>query len=62
MTHRAPVRLRFAATSVPMLDVGAARTALFNWLLARGLGGQFVLRFDDAGTNDEAVLHDLRWL
>lgn len=45
-----------------MLDVGAARTALFNWLLARGLGGQFVLRFDDAGTNDEAVLHDLRWL
>jgi len=62
MTHRAPVRLRFAAPSGAMLDVGAARTALFNWLLARGSGGQFILRFDDAGTNDEAVLRDLRWL
>jgi nondiscriminating glutamyl-tRNA synthetase len=45
-----------------LLDLSAARTALFTWLLARRWGGQFVVRFDDAATNEGAVLYDLHWL
>jgi nondiscriminating glutamyl-tRNA synthetase len=48
--------------------VGNARTALFNWLLARGAGGQFVLRIEDTDAerstdaSTSAILDDLRWL
>jgi glutamyl-tRNA synthetase/nondiscriminating glutamyl-tRNA synthetase len=48
--------------------VGNARTALFNWLLARGAGGTFVLRIEDTdfarSTKDaeRAAVEDLRWL
>ena len=55
-------RARFAVPSATMLDVSAARTALFTWLLARRSGGQLVIRFDDAATNEGAVLYDLHWL
>ncbi|MDB5073592.1 MAG: glutamate--tRNA ligase [Candidatus Eremiobacteraeota bacterium] len=66
-----PLRVRFAPSSTGPLHVGAARTALFNWLLARKTGGSFVVRIGDTGAaraseNDDAseraVLHDLRWL
>jgi len=61
-------RLRFAPSPTGYLHVGGARTALFNWLLARKEGGVFVLRIEDtdrARSTDEhteAILHGLGWL
>jgi glutamyl-tRNA synthetase len=51
-----------------VLHIGGARTALYNWLLARGSGGQFVLRIEDTDRerstpeNVDAILEALRWL
>ena len=51
-----------------MLHIGGARTALYNWLLARGQGGTFVLRIEDTDRerstpeNVELILDALRWL
>lgn len=59
---------RFAPSPTGYLHVGGARTALFNWLLARHAGGDFLLRIEDtdlARSTDESVrslLEDLRWL
>src|SRR3982750_2954599 len=62
------MRLRFAPSPTGHLPVGNARTALFNWLLARGSGGTFVLRIEDTDVerstreSEDAILRDLRWL
>jgi len=62
------VRVRFAPSPTGFLHVGGARTALFNYLYARRLGGVFVLRIEDtdvARSTDEAsaaILSSLRWL
>jgi nondiscriminating glutamyl-tRNA synthetase len=62
------MRVRFAPSPTGQLHVGNARTALFNWLLARGGGGTFILRIEDtdverSSTDSEAaILRDLRWL
>jgi nondiscriminating glutamyl-tRNA synthetase len=62
------MRLRFAPSPTGQLHVGNARTALFNWLLARGRGGTFVLRIEDTdaerstGESEDSILDDLRWL
>ena len=62
------MRLRFAPSPTGQLHVGNARTALFNWLMARGGGGTFVLRIEDtdfARSTREAegsAVDDLRWL
>jgi glutamyl-tRNA synthetase len=51
-----------------VLHIGGARTALYNWLLARGQGGTFVLRIEDTDRerstpeNVEQILEALRWL
>ncbi len=45
--HRAVPRVRFAPSPTGSLHVGGARTALFNWLIARKTGGTFVLRMED---------------
>ncbi len=42
-----PVRTRFAPSPTGYLHIGGVRTALFNWLFAKGQGGQFILRIDD---------------
>jgi glutamyl-tRNA synthetase len=61
-------RVRFAPSPTGYLHVGGARTALFNWLLARRLGGVFVLRIEDTdverSSDDmvEGILDGLRWL
>jgi glutamyl-tRNA synthetase len=61
-------RVRFAPSPTGYLHVGGARTALFNWLLARRTGGIFVLRIEDTDTersSDEMVdgiLDGLLWL
>jgi nondiscriminating glutamyl-tRNA synthetase len=63
-----PMRVRFAPSPTGHLHVGNARTALFNWLLARGHGGTFILRIEDTDAerstreSSEAILRDLRWL
>jgi nondiscriminating glutamyl-tRNA synthetase len=62
------MRVRFAPSPTGQLHVGNARTALFNWLLARGSGGTFVLRIEDTDVerstpeSECAILEDLRWL
>ena len=62
------MRLRFAPSPTGHLHVGNARTALFNWLLARGQGGAFVLRIEDTdverstAVSEASILDDLRWL
>src|SRR5260221_13591467 len=62
------MRVRFAPSPTGQLHVGNARTALFNWLLARGQGGTFILRIEDTDTqrstreSEAGVLRDPRWL
>jgi glutamyl-tRNA synthetase len=62
------VRVRFAPSPTGFLHVGGARTALFNWLFARNVGGRFILRIEDtdrARSSDEmtdAILDGLKWL
>ena len=62
------MRLRFAPSPTGQLHVGNARTALFNWLLARGQGGTFILRIEDTDferstrESERSVVEDLRWL
>jgi glutamyl-tRNA synthetase/nondiscriminating glutamyl-tRNA synthetase len=62
------VRLRFAPSPTGQLHVGNARTALFNWLLARRHGGTFILRIEDTDAerstmeSETAIVEDLRWL
>src|SRR5690606_34761713 len=67
-TGRPRMRLRFAPSPTGYLHVGGARTAIYNWLLARKLGGTFVLRVEDTDrdrSRDEhtrAILEGLTWL
>ena len=62
------MRVRFAPSPTGFLHVGGARTALFNWLLARKSGGTFVLRIEDTDrarsseAMTEAILRGLEWL
>ena len=59
---------RFAPSPTGYLHIGGARTALFNWLFARGRGGKFLLRIEDTDRErstpeaTEAILQGLRWL
>ena len=62
------MRVRFAPSPTGHLHVGNARTALFNWLLARHAGGTFILRIEDTDAErstadaEAAIYDDLRWL
>src|SRR3984957_2203281 len=62
------MRVRFAPSPTGALHIGGARTALYNWLLARGRSGTFVLRIEDTDRerstpeNVEQILDALRWL
>ncbi|MEW5766838.1 MAG: glutamate--tRNA ligase [bacterium] len=66
--HQTTIRLRFAPSPSGYLHVGGARTALFNWLLARKEGGVFILRIEDTDqarsseSSIEVILDSLRWL
>ena len=59
---------RFAPSPTGYLHVGGARTALFNWLFAKRMGGTFILRIEDTDqkrntpTAVQQVMEDLRWL
>ena len=62
------MRVRFAPSPTGALHIGGARTALFNWLLARHASGRLVLRIEDTDRersseeNVEQILDALRWL
>ena len=62
------LRVRFAPSPTGYLHIGGARTALFNWLLARRSGGAFVLRIEDTDTERSSwemvsgIVDGLRWL
>ena len=62
------MRVRFAPSPTGQLHVGNARTALFNWLLAHGKDGTFILRIEDTDAerstreSEVSILEDLRWL
>lgn len=64
----AKVRVRFAPSPTGYLHVGGARTAIFNWLFARGRGGEFILRIEDtdrARSSEDmvrAILDGMAWL
>ena len=63
-----PVVTRFAPSPTGYLHIGGARTALFNWLYARGRGGKFLLRIEDTDRArstpeaTEAIVKGLDWL
>ncbi|HHW11527.1 MAG TPA: glutamate--tRNA ligase [Firmicutes bacterium] len=62
------VRVRFAPSPTGYLHIGGARTALYDWLLARKTGGQFILRIEDTDRNRlvadavQDIKESLRWL
>src|SRR5215813_11860295 len=62
------MRVRFAPSPTGQLHIGNVRTALFNWLLARGHGGTFILRIEDTDAerstreSELAIRRDLQWL
>ncbi|HWF33342.1 MAG TPA: glutamate--tRNA ligase [Solirubrobacteraceae bacterium] len=62
------MRVRFAPSPTGALHIGGARTALFNWLLARHARGELLLRIEDTDRerstpeNVEQILDSLRWL
>src|SRR5215211_4514162 len=62
------MRVRFAPSPTGVLHIGGARTAMYNWLLARGSDGAFALRIEDTDrerstpANVEQIIAGLRWL
>ncbi len=68
MSSQGPVVTRFAPSPTGYLHIGGARTALFNWLYARGRGGKFLLRIEDTDRArstpeaTEAILEGMQWL
>jgi glutamyl-tRNA synthetase len=68
MSAPLPVVTRFAPSPTGYLHIGGARTALFNWLYARGRGGKFLLRIEDTDRERStpeataAILRGLTWL
>lgn len=63
-----PVRVRFAPSPTGYLHLGSARTALYDYLIARKTGGQFILRIEDTDRKrlvegaEQEMMDNLRWL
>ena len=68
MSANPPVKVRFAPSPTGKLHVGNVRTALVNWMFAKGQGGAFVLRIDDTdlarstAAFEQGIEDDLTWL
>ena len=66
--NKEEVRVRFAPSPTGHLHVGGARTAIYNWLLAKKYGGTFILRIEDTDIKRlfpgaiEGILDSLSWL
>jgi glutamyl-tRNA synthetase len=67
-TYLMTIRVRFAPSPTGYLHIGAARSALFNWLYARQTGGKFLLRIEDTDlqrsteASTRSILEGLSWL
>jgi glutamyl-tRNA synthetase len=67
-SENTPVRVRFAPSPTGHVHLGSARTALYNYLIARQTGGQFVLRLEDTDQkryvpgSEQELMEGLRWL
>src|SRR3954462_15365255 len=65
--QQSPARTRFAPSPTGYLHLGSLRTALFNYLLAKRTGGQFLLRIEDTDQKrtvpdaERRLFDDLRW-
>jgi glutamyl-tRNA synthetase len=63
-----PVRVRIAPSPTGFFHIGTARTALFNWLFARHLGGKFIVRIEDTDKErstkefEKNILEGISWL
>ena len=63
-----PVRVRFAPSPTGLTHLGSARTALYNYLLGRQLGGKFILRIEDTdqkrfdASAEADLINSLKWL
>ncbi|MEZ5348130.1 MAG: glutamate--tRNA ligase [Microthrixaceae bacterium] len=63
-----PIRVRFAPAPTGYLHLGSARTALFNWMAAKSMGGEFLLRIEDTDTERsqqemiDVILVALSWM
>ena len=68
MSDHRPVRVRFAPSPTGHTHLGSARTALYNYVLARQTGGQFILRVEDTDQKrfvpgaEEELMTSLRWI
>jgi glutamyl-tRNA synthetase len=66
--NKSDVRVRFAPSPTGYLHIGGARTALFNWLFARHMGGSFILRIEDTDQSRivpgaiQAIYDGMLWL
>ena len=62
------MKVRFAPSPTGPFHIGGARSALFNWLLARHTGGSFLVRIEDTDLNrssresEENIKESMRWL
>ena len=62
------VRVRFAPSPTGFLHLGSGRTALFNWLYARKIGGKLILRIEDTDKERskpeflDEILNDMKWM
>src|ERR1044071_3434979 len=62
------IRVRFAPSPTGYLHIGAARSALFNWLYARKMGGKFLLRIEDTDLqrsteeSTRSIIEGMEWL
>lgn len=62
------VRVRFAPSPTGYLHIGGARTAMYNYLFAKAMGGKYILRIEDTDTErskreyEESQISDLKWL
>jgi glutamyl-tRNA synthetase len=68
MSKSTPARVRFAPSPTGRFHIGGARTALYNYLLARQTGGQFILRIEDTDQKrfvpgaEQEIIDSLHWL
>src|SRR5690348_15019188 len=68
MAKQGNVRVRFAPSPTGQLHIGNVRTALYNWLFARKMGGSFIVRIEDTDVErsearyETQLLEDLKWL
>jgi len=68
MTNTNPFRVRFAPSPTGHVHLGSARTALYDYLIARQTGGQFILRIEDTDRKrlvegaEQELINSLRWL